>query len=363
MTTTPRLFVFAGIVSCLFACKRGFELPEEGARPNKEYAGPAESAFLELSFDSTGSRFELLKRSDPRSSASTFTLSGNYEQLNSGFSALTITSNRPSSVTAETIIAVEFSNDSFILLPFETNANELIALVEKDECPQNDLSGNAIYFDRQSGANNDSTPFLTHFLYSVNGNDIALSNNIALNDDFSQPNSTTIDSESCANGIAENGDNHHFLSSRSSVIQIDSNTRLFNIPARNLSALNTLNGDYVGFVRKYSQTEDTFIATASCTDGSCQVFMESSHESPTSSTLSYTITLDENSLNTPQNGYVTGNVNDTNTLTEATNIACIANADLNGSSSDTVRALACSAQAPDDATRDRVVNFMLVSSS
>ncbi len=361
-----RLILFTSLIIALNACNLGFDLEDtenEGEENDNinGFRGPSQNASWELDLSNSGT-FTLSKRSDP-GAITDYDLLGNHERLSSGFLELTITTSpRPSEVPTTIVVGLELDDTALILFPFEQNASELIALVPENDCPANDVAGNWLYFDSDENAADANTRFLGTLLYSASAETVRLSSGIALTNGFPPQNEISLDQVTCSNGFDELTSGDQYLSSTTVAIEdrIGGYKRLVSIPQRTIAALADVDGMYVGFARKYSQTEDTSYATAECSAGECDVFFLNDYTQTNNGSQTYSFDLDEDSLNNAGAGIASGEITQIAVPQTSANIACIINTDLTPSGT-TTKVLACNAQAPDDT--DELLNFFFVESS
>ena len=361
-------------MACLFlsACNLGYDLGDSDTDGDTDssaaFHGPSENAAWELELGDTDS-FELTKRASP-SELSEYSLLGTYSDLGSGYKELTITSNLPADITSNTLVALEMDDEAIILFPFEAGSSDLIALIPlsddiSEQCPSNDVTGNWLRFDSTEDTSSESNAFIGEIRYSVNSDTIRLITGFALDDEFSgQTNEISLADANCENGLSELDSGNQYFSENTLVAEedgADTYGRIFSLPALTVSSLTAFDGDYVGYMFKLSEVADTSFASANCTSGNCDITLKNDHTDTSSSTETYTLEFDEDSLNPSSVGLVQGTIASVSNTSNTGNLLCTINTDLTPSNTGTTKVIACAAQAPDENTS--IISFFFVATS
>ncbi len=348
----------------LNACKLGYTLDddEDGSGSNSNvFAGPSDGASWRLSMSKTAESFTLTKRPTPTSNIE-YSVNGTFERLDSGFVEYTITTTPlPSAISSATFVGVEVAESGVVLFPVETNDYEFMPLVPYDDCPESDLRINWLAFDSQSDATNVDHYYAGEFRYLLSSEAIRLTDGVALQDFNVNADFESIDSATCSSGIAQTDDGDQYLSSTSAVIEFDEDSyaRVLALPRTSVGEVADLDGEYVGFARKYSNIESIDYASASCSAGLCDVYYQTDVDNITQANRQYRLEMVADQLDYPANGMLQGTLTRMDEFRQTGHTLCIANTDLLPDDSDAPRMLSCVAQSPQNP--QFLVTLLLVS--
>jgi hypothetical protein len=360
----------------LAACsKPGFDLEDSASEDDEEettsdpsFHGPSEGNQWQLVLDDDDDDFTLRKFSSS-SGALIYTLRGAYTQLDNGFLQLSI-SDKPSSISATRIAALRLGERAVIFRAFESSSNDIIALINDSDCPSSDLRSSFIELQSSRDPSGEEDPEVAGAIgllrYSVSSEVVRLSSSWSLNDELSESNEVNIDSGECAEGIVELDDGDHYLSNQSSaVIERDTEnySRLLALPSSDIDALSSLDGDYVGFLSDMNEPSDSLFISAECSDGLCIVYSETDFSAITRASRFYRFDIAEEEIDSPDDGLFSSSlVFDNNIDVGEGNMLCLANSDIDSSSSNTTALIACAAQSPssDGADARSLLNLLLI---
>lgn len=369
MNTINRICTLTAMVAtftALSGCKRGFEFNDVDDTVSITYAGPSESASWTIYKPNASGSFTLEKRLEPDDEDLEYDdedLTGSFTNLSSGFIRFDINSDIPdeindndSSTDDDIIVGIQIADHAVVLYPFEVGSNELIYLVPIDEetCPSSG-SGTGLFIDK-TGVTDLTENYINTFAYSSSSEAVTLSNGIALDDDFTEPFDVTytLYDDDCSESITSTIDGDYYHGDTASVMEVDEDDyyRFISFSTRSITSLSAFDSeDYVGFLNKYSEPEESYYISASCIEGVCTIREESDYATLTAVEERYRITLTEESRNEPKSGMITGTIEDLVTTTNAAaNVACIVNTstDDDDDSDTTTMLVACNAQTPGD---------------
>lgn len=329
-----------------------------GGDSDNVFAGPND--FWELDLEDAGT-FTLTRKNAINDSTPATNVEGNYTRLGSGFTRFNMTNAVGGINTA--FAGIEVGNELVLLAPVEAASRQILALMDLGSCPTSVTDGNWIKYNFTDAADT-STSNQTWFgtwRYNPNNDTDAT---FGYTNDYSLANMTQTqggsqrDSGECDDGLATSGEYSDYLSSSYVIANIDkdvsaNNEYVLGFPITNITSSQEYNGSYVGFMY---QSESNFFATvsASCTDGTCQIYNVTDINNVNNLEHLFTITMD-GAIDRPSNGFFIGTVQNQNN--QVGNIACGVTLDVNSADDDF---LACVGQYP-TATVTDVVNFFLLS--
>jgi len=332
------------------ACKTGFQLADESEN-DTIYRGPSENASWRLVLSDDGESFRLQKRDNPRIETSQYALSGDYATLDTGFTEFVVNSGSASELSTNRLPAIKVGDDSFVFFPFTDNQSELIALIPTETtCPSTDVRANALFLDRDSDTSDAANFWLSSFRYDVSQNQAQFSDATALDNAFSLLGDQDFNGGTCLEGAAEDDAGDHYLSTRSSIIEIkdffadDSYARAFATRSRIINDILDFDSEsYVGFLHYQGQPEESYYVSASCDNGICILFREEDYDELDKNNTTYEIEFDQSNLNYQSiNGAAVGTVTSGNLTSNA---ACTLNSNVGSTGT---KFIMCNAQAPDD---------------
>jgi len=270
------------IAATLSACDTGINLTEDEEELTENdtvFHGPSNGAHWELRLNDTDDNFTLRKYNAATSNASQYRVSGDYNELSSGFIQLQINSGSTDDIDNNTLTGIRLEEDSIVFFPFADNEEDLLALIpENEDCPSSSR-GNSFFLER-SPASSANGFFIAEHRYSFSNNEVQLTDAVQLPDlaTFSEQTRTSV---ACENGFADHSEGTNYLNTNSAVLEYsnvgsdNAYERMLTIRRNSVSTLNELDSpDYVGFLRNYEPSDRQF-ASAECDDGVCQIFSES----------------------------------------------------------------------------------------
>lgn len=329
-----------------------------GNGDGNSFFGPGD--IWELSFeDETNfslSRWNAVSDAEPAVSAE-----GTYETLSTGFMRFTVT-NPPSGINGA-FAGLEIGNETILLGPVENNSQQILALIDANTCPTAIVDGGWIKFRFAQAADTSSANerYFGTWRYNPNNSDnptFSYREDYSLNDMSQTGGGETRDSAECDDGLAIGEMYSDFLGSAYMVASIDkdvtqNNEFVFGFPTTAITSTPEFNGNYIGF--QYQNQNNTFsTVSASCTDGTCNLYSVANINTVNNSSQIFTLVLD-NDVDQPQQGFITGQLQNLNN--QVGNIACGVVIDVNTNDNDF---LACVGQYP-AATIADAVNFFLIS--
>jgi hypothetical protein len=362
-----RSFALA-FIFCLSACKTGFNLEEEEALTEDDtvFHGPSNGAHWELRINDSDDDFTLRKFESASSSASQYRVSGEYNELSSGYFQLQITSGSTSDIDSNTLTGLRLQEDSIVLFPFADDEDELLALVPQLETCPSSGRGNTFMLER-SPANSSDAFFIAELRYSFSNNEAQLTDGVSL------PDLDTFDedirsSDDCENGYAVHSDGTNYLTSNAVVLEYansgDDNAyeRLLSVRRNSISEVSSMDSsDYVGFYRTLAEPDDRSLASADCDEGLCNVYLETDADDIQQNTVAFELRFEDGDLDiNGLSGVASATVNAAGS-SEQFNAICILNDDLLSSSSTTTKVMACHALDPNNS--NSVMSVLLVSAS
>lgn len=325
-----------------------------GDTTSTTYSGPG--SFYTADLDDAGGFTVTI--ADDSVSAAHSTLTGTYEELDSGFLKLTVTavdstSGTPPSVGSE---AVGLLIEGLALFLKPLDSDEVIPMIVSGTCPTADFSANWLIGqgDSQDYSSADQDAF-GDFNYDAATGMATVENHYNLTSfaavDSDAPNS--LDASACADGfirLAE-GDvtlaNMWLTAVGGAIIEtfaddgVTRNSSIVALPESEISDIADFAGNYaaIAFSSTLGGVKPLAIIIAADGTGTAEVLDEV--DPATSSGDSVTINLN-GTINIPSTGFVTGTISDG---TDTGNMACSALADANSSGKNV---LACNGQLPSD---------------
>lgn len=363
-----RHLIISFLAASICACKTGYVLNEDGELSENDalYHGPSNGAHWELRIDDTDNNFTLRKYANASSTSSEYRVSGDYNELNSGFIQLNITSGSTSDIDTNTLTGVRLEDDAFVFSPFADNETELLALIPVDESCPSSSRGNSFILERTASSSN-SDFFISELRYSFSNNEAQFTDGVRL-PDLETLSEEVRESAECESGIASHGAGTNYLSANSAILEYN-NVGANNAYERIVSIRRDLvtttdamdSGDYVGFMRTLAAPDDLTLASAECSNGNCEIFSETAADSINKTTAAYQIALDAANFNINGLSGVASALINTGGSEDTFNAICILSNDLVSSSSNTTKVIACHAVDPADSTS--TLSVLLVAKS
>ena len=351
-----------GMGSFLLGCDgfdAGFDEPTP-AGDDPTFVGPG--PFWELQLDDEDDEFRLFKRDTPTTVANAYSISGVREELDSGFTLLTVESvsenTEPPPVEVDDQLAIINVNDNHIfLIPFEDPADSYIALIQENDCATINLNKNwIIYGDEDSRDVNDETnDFFGTLNFDLDNNSLVFDNRFPLTE-IETPTALeediTLELTECEDGVSSDNTNDHFHNGNiSSLTNTENNTLVIAMPIADAISLDNISGRFIGiaFDESLEATNKSRAVSTDCTNGNCPLLID--NDVADNSTDIDGPTLNLTSLNSPNNGFILGTIEEGDDLG---NIACISNQSFAGGEQDL---LLCVGQAP--SSNDQLFSLIL----
>ena len=365
MKTSNTVNVLRSTVLCLslaalYACRAGFTTNDDTVNDPDFWRFTGAGSNWRLEMERNGNEFELTRSNNPDSSVN-ITLTGTYEAFNNnGFTRLTVNDQEGTSSANDEITLVRASNYAAFLSPIFPNDDDVLAMVAVANCGSSDTISNWIRFKHpitnQSSADEPNDFGTLRYVDST----ATLTLNARYNLDTPTQNigNVEIASGECTEGfITESSEHTHYLGSGSSALldlyndDDDENQRLFALDQTVVAANTDFDSDSYGLMYDRGASGDNnFPIRADCTSGTCTINQISDIENGDTSGQSYTLELSD--VNTPSNGFITGNISLENGNENETAICVLrlgsANQDI----------LACVANSPNNS--NQTLNIFLV---
>ena len=355
------------VIFLLNACKLGYDLDEDGSSNDENsrlFHGPSNGAHWELRLDDDND-FRLRKYSAANTSSSEYTVNGTYDTLSSGFLRLTISGARPDDIDDNNLHALELADHSLVFFPFADNEDDLLALIpELESCPSSSR-GNTFFLERSADTLTADNYWVSELRYSFSANEAVLSEGL-------DPQTLTAFSEQtrsssdCESGYAQHSDGTNYLSSDAAILEYanvepdGSYERLLSVERQSITDVNAMDSlDYVGFLRKQAEPDDTQFVSARCSAGECTLYDETDADNIEQSTELYTLTLTNDEINLNSTPGIASGQLSAAASTDTFNAVCVLNSDLDDST-DTIKVMACHSLDPDDS--NAVITFIVADS-
>lgn len=291
---------------------------------------------------------------------------GTFEQLDSGFLKLTVTSSSPGDDPAPGAQAYALNIPGTILLlkPIGAESN-IISMVRTGSCPESDLLGNWIE-TRTQGENLDGSEIFGTFLFT------AVEGNASLPEVYGIADPTTplltdedLGNFECEDGVATVEDATLYLSEAGAVVvevpneengdNEDDNAIIVGMPVGAIGNLANTDGTYSGLI--FVDGNDAEIMTVEVTleNGSGSVSRYDNDSPENDSTKEEIGTIDFAEIDSPSDGFMRGTVLAT-AENETGTIVCMAQDDVNQSGQ---KFVFCAGSAPGD--DNSLFNVLLIS--
>jgi hypothetical protein len=249
----------------------------------------------------------------------------------------------------ESAWAVEIDGYALFLKPDDSPDGNFIAMVDAGSCPSDDFLGNWVVVKTRVGADatDPEQDYFGSFLYTAADSSAQLPGRYAISDQFpSLGVNNDIGTGSCVDGIMEVDDDAMYLTANGGALvhtnqsDEDEANIIFAMPQQSLTAMDTLDGEYVGLLFDQSPSNEAFVqpVLATCSAGICSAGLYDTIESTTAHT-DFTVNL-TGTMDMPEPGFITGTITADN---EVGIIACLVNTDLG---TDAMTLMSCVGQAP-----------------
>ena len=357
-------------ISGLSACQAGFNQSDSGSGDNNgteivitngtTYFGPDG---WELTLDDDDANFRIVK-TNPLTDNEEYTITGNESSTTGGFTLLSVVSSTNTSIAAvDDELPIIKAEDSliFMLEPGDRDA-PIVSLVEKEEtaCPTSLDSRNWIGYYTTGDASSASVDFFGTFtLDGTTANRTAQYPLTDISTFTSSGSDSTTNNSACADGLINSDEADIYLSSKASAIVNYNDISTIVHASSELGTIDEIyHQDYVGFMHdqtKSSTTQNDEIR-ATCDSTGCSFYLvDDSNISAATQGDEIGTVATWNNLNSPANGFISGEMSLTVNETETTgNLVCSVETDWRQQGSNL---MLCTGQALSDNSKQ--ISFVL----
>ena len=369
------------MVVALPACQRGWDSTDDETTPTPtppptealaHYNGPGSSWRMEL--DEQADTFTLNKSAIPGSDP-TLEIEGAYEELSNGFLRLTVSAatNGQGINANDTISGIQVGKALTLLLPFGDEKNQILALPNANNCPSQNTAANWLLYKQANSfdSDNHNSNHYGIYTYSVLSSVTELTTQYNLATPTDDVDGVALDSGACAEGLlATDTIQYYFTNGVTAALALAENNEqlttgnsdqsqfLLTLEQRSIAALSDLAGTYNGimFDSQLSDTSRNFPVKADCSSGTCTFKQITDIETGDLADAEYSLSFQEEDINSPSIGFVIGNLTDANSNGGVT--TCSVNIDYAGSGD---KFIACIGISPGSSNTDELFNLFLVS--
>lgn len=315
------------LLSSLAACKAGFESGGDGGSGGNGDGVDEEITFSgpgtwEIELNRQNDTYTIEHRAEPGADVD-MTITGDYQQLDSGFTRLTIQQAPQGAQLKETFTAIEIDDEYLLLLPIENGSDQIIASVVAGDCPENNITGNWITYDTTTAANASAEDeyYFGTYTYAIN-NGTGILNSLYDLETFTVNTETlTLDGEACDNGVSETDSVVQYVSSDGSAVvhnnadNADNSELLFVMDTKEFVAKANLDSDdYIGFYydSMFSVGAKAIPVALSCEAGECDMNQVVNIENGSTNDNTYQISFETPGTlsDTSVEGFVNGTISD-----------------------------------------------------
>ena len=317
------------LLSSLAACKAGFESGGDGGSDGDGDGVNDEITFTgpgtwEIELNRQDETFTIEHRAEPGADVD-MTITGVYQQFDSGFSLLTIqnVSEGNAALLKSAFTAIEISDEYLLLLPIENNSDQIIASVVANDCPENDLTGNWVTYGTTIAANAsaENEYYFGTYTYAADDGTGILNSRYDLETFTANTNTAILSGEPCDDGVSETDSVVQYVTSSSSAVvhnntdNADNSELLFVMDTKEVVTKAALDSDdYVGFYydSTFALGAKAIPVALSCEAGECDMNGVGNIETGATNGSSYQISFETPGTlsDAVVNGFVNGTISD-----------------------------------------------------
>lgn len=322
----PAIIIF---ISSLTACKAGFESDGDGGSGGNGGGTDNEITFIgpgtwEIELNSGDETFTIERSANPGADVD-LTITGVYQQLDSGFSRLTVqkVSEGSTAQLKSAFTAIEIDDEYLLLLPIENNSDQIISTVVANDCPENDLTGNWITYDTATSANAsaENEYYFGTYTYAASDGVGILNSHYDLETFTANTNADILSGTPCDDGVSETDSVVQYVSSKSSAMvhnnadNADNSELLFVMDTKEFAAKADMDSDsYIGFYydSMFSTGAKAIPVALSCEAGECDMNQVVNIENGSTNDNTYQISFETPGTlsDSVVDGFVNGTISD-----------------------------------------------------
>lgn len=306
--------------------------------------------------------FQLTRKSG--STSTHLDIKGTYTTHDNGFSLLTV--ENPSDNTPATIAALRIANQAAILMPAQTNSEQLIVLTPSGTCPENNLTGNWISYKHPDDldTSDEDQYFFGRWRYNVDPYEMESSDEYSLaGDDSGGGKTVALEEDDCDDGLAGDDTNQrYYLSTRGVAMAEEEDDAVltyyrFGMPRGRVGTVANFDDDnYVGLLYDSENGESATIS-AECDAGECTIYSESNVAEVSRADASRIFDIILENPDEPERGFVLGDIVDPEDEDITGAISCMVNLEFEDTDN---KLLSCVGQFPAaNNAGEEVINIFL----
>lgn len=316
------------LIASLTACKAGFESGGNGGGGGGGGDVDEEITFIspstwEVELNRGDETFTIERSANPGADVD-LTITGVYQQLDSGFSRLTVQNvSEGSTVQLKKVFtAIEIDDEYLLLLPIENNGDQIIVSVVSGDCPENNITGNWITYDTATAANASAEDeyYFGTYTYAINNGTGILNTSYDLQT-FTNADANALVGAPCDDGVSETDSVVQYVSSKSSAVvhnnadNADYSELLFVMDTKEFVGKADMDSDsYIGFYydSMFSDGAKAIPVALSCEAGECDMNPVVNIDNGSTNDNTYQISFETPGTlsDTSVEGFVNGTISD-----------------------------------------------------